>query len=183
MTPPRAGFTVAPLGPADAAAVLALNNAHRAETSLLDAQGLRALTAAAFWAAGIAVGGETGAFLIALDQDAAYASPNFLWFRARFRRFVYVDRVVTAPAHRGRGLARSLYGALTGRAAAAGHDRVVCEVNRDPPNPGSDAFHARLGFVEIGSAAIHGGARTVRYLAREGLRDGPVPGPAGDPAR
>lgn len=43
---------------------------------------------------------------------------------------------------------------------------VCCEVNSDPPNPASDAFHARLGFAEVGAAAIHGGAKSVRYLAR-----------------
>jgi hypothetical protein len=106
------------------------------------------------------------AFLLAFDQDAAYDSPNFLWFRERFPRFVYVDRVVVGPAARGRGLARRLYDELFAAAAAAGHERVVCEVNLDPPNPGSDAFHARQGFAEIGAAAIHGGAKTVRYLER-----------------
>ena len=50
---------------------------------------------------------------------------------------------------------------------ARGHERVVCEVNREPPNPASDAFHATLGFSEVGAAAIHGGSKTVRYLARE----------------
>ena len=67
---------------------------------------------------------------------------------------------------RKRGLANRLYEDLFRNAAAAGHDLVVCEVNSDPPNPASDAFHAALGFVEVGHAAIHGGAKTVRYLAR-----------------
>jgi hypothetical protein len=35
-----------------------------------------------FRATGIGAGAE--AFLIALDQGAAYGSPNFLWFRDRF---------------------------------------------------------------------------------------------------
>jgi len=61
---------------------------------------------------------------------------------------------------------RSLYAELFERAQSAGHQTVVCEVNSDPPNPGSDAFHARLGFVEVGTAQIHGGRKTVRYLAR-----------------
>jgi len=43
---------------------------------------------------------------------------------------------------------------------------VVCEVNRDPPNPASDAFHAAQGFTEMGQAAIRQGSKTVRYLAR-----------------
>ena len=46
----------------------------------------------------------------------------------------------------------------------AGHARVVCEVNSRPPNPESDALHAVLGFVEIGSASIHNDSKDVRYL-------------------
>ena len=48
----------------------------------------------------------------------------------------------------------------------AGQERVVCEVNTIPPNPESDALHAALGFVEVGTASIHGGSKTVRYLER-----------------
>ena len=70
------------------------------------------------------------------------------------------------PSARGRGHARRLYDDLFQHALRGGHERVVCEVNRDPPNPASDAFHAALGFSEVGLAAIHGGAKTVRYLAR-----------------
>ena len=102
---------------------------------------------------------------MAFDQDADYDSPNYLWFRARYPRFVYVDRIVVAPAMRKRGLANRLYEDLFRVAKDASHDRVVCEVNSDPPNPASDAFHAALGFVEVGHASIHGGAKTVRYLA------------------
>ncbi len=42
---------------------------------------------------------------------------------------------------------------------------MLCEVNHAPPNPGSDAFHARMGFGEIGRAVLSGG-KTVRYLRR-----------------
>ncbi len=157
-----------PVAPADlatplGAALLALNNAHAQELSWLEPERLRHMLAEAFLACRI---GPAEAFLLAFDQSAAYDSPNFLWFRARYARFVYVDRVVVAAAARGRGHARRLYGALFAQAAAAGHDRVVCEVNADPPNPASDAFHAALGFHEVGTAAIHGGQKTVRYFER-----------------
>jgi predicted GNAT superfamily acetyltransferase len=88
------------------------------------------------------------------------------WFRDRYRRFVYVDRIVGAAAARGRGLARALYADLFRRAEDTGHDVVVCEVNLDPPNPSSDALHAALGFAEVGRTAIHGGRKVVRYLSR-----------------
>jgi predicted GNAT superfamily acetyltransferase len=152
-----------PLSPAVEPAVLALNNAHAAELSWLDRDRLTLLLRQAFHARRI---GEVDGFLLAFDQSAAYDSPNYLWFRQRYRRFVYVDRVVVAPAARGQGYAGLLYADLFDRAGRAGHDVVVCEVNRDPPNPASDAFHATQGFAEVGQATIHYGSKTVRYLAR-----------------
>ena len=143
--------------------LLALNNAHAQELSWLEPDRLRHLVREAFYARRI---GDLDAFLIAFEQDADYDSPNFLWFRERYPRFVYVDRIVTAASARGRGLAQRLYLELFEQASRAGHERMVCEINLSPSNPGSDAFHAALGFSEVGSAAIHGGAKTVRYLAR-----------------
>ena len=148
----------------DESAMLALNDAHRAETSALDAQMLHALIAQALHV-GLRDRGRD-AFLIALDQDALSASPNFQWFKNYYRRFVYVDRVIVAPAKRGRGMARGLYEELFAAAAHAGHSLVGCEVNVEPPNPVSDAFHEALGFTEIGRAAIHDGAKLVRYLVK-----------------
>jgi uncharacterized protein len=144
-------------------ALLALNNAHATELSWLEPGRLSQLVAAAFYAKRL---GPADAFMLAFDQTAAYDSPNFLWFRARFPRFVYVDRIVVALELRGQGLARSLYADLFANARAHGHALVGCEVNLLPPNPLSDAFHAALGFTEAGRAEIHGGAKTVRYLTR-----------------
>lgn len=141
-------------------ALVALNNDHAAELSFLTPERFAALIGTAFLAARI---GEADALLLAFDQGADYDSPNFLWFRERFPRFVYVDRIVVSPGARGRGLARLLYDALFERARAAGHGRVVCEVNADPPNPASDAFHAALGFGEVGTALLPNG-KTVRYF-------------------
>ena len=148
-------------------ALLALNNAHAAELSLLDADRMARLIERAFLACRI---GEADALLLAFDQAADYDSPNFLWFRSRYARFVYVDRIVVAPSARGRGHARRLYDDLFRHALRAEHEHVVCEVNREPPNPASDAFHAALGFSEVGAAAIHDGSKTVRYLARRLIR-------------
>ncbi|MGB3831988.1 MAG: GNAT family N-acetyltransferase [Mesorhizobium sp.] len=154
---------IEPVSAADEAAVLALNNAHAEELSWLEPGRLSFLLGQAFYARRI---GALEAFIMTFDQDAAYDSPNFLWFRARYPRFVYVDRVVVAAAARGRGHARRLYEDLFGHAERAGHALVTCEVNSDPPNPASDAFHAALGFGEVGEAAIHGGEKRVRYFVR-----------------
>lgn len=156
-------LTVEDLAGADGEALLALNNAHARELSWLEPDTLAKLVAEAFLARRV---GVADALLLAFDQAADYDSVNYLWFRDRFDRFVYVDRVVVADAARGRGLARRLYDELFAAARVAGHARIVCEVNSDPPNPASDAFHAALGFVPIGTAQIHGGAKTVTYLER-----------------
>jgi predicted GNAT superfamily acetyltransferase len=154
---------IQPLDTSHVARVLALNNEHARELSWLEPGRLVELIGRAFLARRI---GAIEAFLLAFDQDADYDSPNFLWFRARYPRFVYVDRIAVASPARGRGYARRLYDDLFRQARRASHERVVCEVNRVPPNPASDAFHAALGFGEVGSAAIHDEAKTVRYLAR-----------------
>lgn len=142
-------------------ALLALNNDHAQELSLLTPARTAELIGMAYLARRV---GEADAFLLAFDQSSSYDSPNYLWFRARYPRFVYVDRVVVAPARRGQGLGRQLYAELFERARADGHTLVGCEVNRNPPNPISDAFHAVLGFTEVGEGSS--GQKTVRYLNR-----------------
>jgi uncharacterized protein len=150
------------VGARDVASLLALNNAHKIETSELDADKLSCLLDMAFLALATT---DAKSLLITFDQAAAYASPNYLWFRERYPRFVYVDRIIVSPTLRGQGVARRLYERLFAVSRAAGQTDVVCEVNSDPPNPVSDAFHAALGFAGVGQANLANG-KTVRYLAR-----------------
>ena len=84
-------------------AVLVLNNRHAEELSWLEPEQLSHLISQAFYARRI---GAVEAFLIAFDQDADYDSPNFLWFKSRYARFVYVDRIAVAETARGQGHAR-----------------------------------------------------------------------------
>jgi predicted GNAT superfamily acetyltransferase len=148
----------------DLAPVLLLNNAHATETSSLDEESLAALLGMAFYARGIDRGAT--AFLIALDHRATYENPNFAWFKTSRESFVYIDRVIVAQSARGLGIARLFYEDLFAAAKQAGHNRVVCEVNFEPPNPVSDAFHTAMGFEAVGQATIHNGTKTVRYLEK-----------------
>jgi uncharacterized protein len=148
----------------DKVAVLTLNNAHARETSALNETSLVELLEMAFYARGIDRGAT--AFLIALEQNAPYQNPNFSWFKQSRESFVYVDRIIVAATARGRGVARILYDDLVVEAQQAGQDRVVCEVNIKPPNPASEAFQLKMGFTEVGQAAIHGGTKTVRYFEK-----------------
>ena len=150
----------------DIDALLALNAAHERETSPLDREAMVALINQACHVGLRGSGGRDG-FLIALDQDAGYRSPNFGWFKERYPRFAYVDRIIVAKAAQGRGLARSLYQELIERSERAGHSVLGAEINLDPPNPASDAFHASLGFREVGRSTPAPGQKFVRYMVRE----------------
>ena len=147
----------------DLAPFLKLNNRHSIELSALEPHEFNRLVGCAFRASATV---QPLSFLLAFDADAAYASPNYLWFRERHRQFVYVDRIVIEVSGRGRGTARQHYLDLFAAGSAAGHAIVCAEVNYDPPNPASDAFHAALGFAEVGRAIQPARARSVRYLQR-----------------
>lgn len=158
---------IRPLLDLDIAASLALNNAHAVELSEETPGTWDELVSVAWAAWGIAdEAGRLAAMLIALDDVGRPRGPNHRWFQERRDNFVYVDRVVTAAFARNRGLARQLYVALIDAARRAGRESVVCEVNIDPPNPGSLAFHTRLGFAPVGEAVLPERGRTVRYLER-----------------
>jgi predicted GNAT superfamily acetyltransferase len=144
----------------DLPTVLALNNAHAVEVNLLTAEALGALVAVAAYAR--VIDGGHG-FLIALSERSPIQGPNHAWFAARYPAFLYIDRVVVAPEARGRGHARALYDDLA--AIAAGRP-LCCEVNIAPPNPGSLAFHDRMGFAPCGEADDPRNGKRVRYLIR-----------------
>jgi predicted GNAT superfamily acetyltransferase len=148
--------------------LLALNNAHAKELSWLDGEKLARMIRNAFAARRI---GSIDAFILAFDQDSDYDGENFAWFKSRYERFVYVDRIAVAATARGQGLARRLYEDLFAAAVDAGQRLIVCEVNAEPPNPESDAFHASFGFEHIGIATLGSGEKTVRYLRLDLTRE------------
>lgn len=111
--------------------------------------------------------GALAGFVIVLAEGADYDSPNYLAFADRYDRFLYVDRIAVDPStHRG-GIGRALYDRVFDLAREEGAPRVTCEVNVDPPNPVSMAFHASMGFVEVGRQVNYGGAVTVALLSVE----------------
>jgi hypothetical protein len=149
--------------PADLRGMLALSNAHHVEVGKITIEGLKTLVDASWH---VRIAGNIDALLIGLEQGAAYDSPNYLWFTQRFPRFAYIDRIVVAEAARGRGLARLLYEDFFHAAKTRDHSHICCEVNYQPPNPGSDAFHERMGFEEIARATLPDRGKSVRYLTR-----------------
>ena len=152
-----------PFAPEVFDALLALNNAHAEELSFKTAEGFAQLLAAASHVKAAAQG---LALLVAFDETCTYDNANFRWLKARYDRFYYIDRVVVGAAARGKGLAGRLYAELETRTLHEGRERLACEINRVPPNPGSDAFHEWLGFAPVGEAPLSGG-KVVRYWVKE----------------
>lgn len=107
------------------------------------------------------------AFLIGMRPGTPYASENYRYFEARGTDSLYVDRIVVAEGLRGRQIGRQLYAAVFDLARAEGRAEVTCEVNLDPPNPGSLAFHSRMGFSRVGEQPTKDGTVTVALLAAE----------------
>jgi hypothetical protein len=160
-----ATFHLRDAGPRDHSAILRLNAQSVSFLSPLDASALQHLAQQAAYLRVIELGGEAGsevaAFLLALGPGADYASENYRWFAARYPQFLYIDRVVVASEHHGRGLGRAMYGDLFAFAREHACPRVVCEFDVQPPNPVSEAFHARFGFREVGSQWVRGGLKRV----------------------
>ena len=95
--------------------------------------------------------GEVCAFCITFAPDAPDAGANHQWFSERYESFVYLDRIAIDSNHQNRGLGALLYQAVERHMlASAEHSLLCCEVNLEPPNPGSLRFHHRIGFTEVG---------------------------------
>lgn len=103
----------------------------------------------------VAEDGEAGpvaGFCLVLAPGADYDSMNYLWFVERYDDFVYLDRVAISPDFQRRGLGRTMYAEVERLAAERrpGARHFTLEVNLRPRNDQSLAFHAGLGFVEVG---------------------------------
>ena len=121
--------------------------------------------------ANVALGYADGQGLImAFGPEGDHTNPHMAWFRERFDDFLYIDRVVIAPEASGQGRARLLYDAVIAKARQDGILHLTAEINITPPNPGSNAFHRKLGFSEVGQSAIGFNPaypdKQVRYVTR-----------------
>ncbi|MEM8497515.1 MAG: GNAT family N-acetyltransferase [Pseudomonadota bacterium] len=104
-------------------------------------------------------------FLLCLSTSANYDSLNYQWFSQRYTEFIYVDRIVVSPDHAGLGIGKQLYENL--QADAVHHAPIIaCEVNLQPANPDSLAFHQKQGFCEVGQQETEGGQKVVCLMTK-----------------
>lgn len=150
--------------PSEAEALAELNNGAVPNVNALSPAALSAL--AHKGTTRVVRDGALLGMVLTMDGRQDYDSLNYRWFQARYSEFLYVDRVIVADAAKGRGVGRLLYEDAIARAAAAGLPYVLAEVNVDPPNPASHAFHARLGFRPLAERLIEREGKVVAMLER-----------------
>ena len=100
-------------------------------------------------------------FLMAMDHDTDYDSINFLWFKNKFKKYYYIDRVIVDESMRGKGVASLLYKEVINK---KGNMPLVAEVAIEPPNEGSVKFHDKVGFKEVGTLTSDGKKVRMYYL-------------------
>ncbi len=104
-------------------------------------------------------------FVLAMRSGLDYWSLNYRWFSERGSDFLYLDRIVVAARARKSGVGRALYDDIY-RFATGRWPRITLEVNLRPPNPGSLAFHERMGFSQAGIREEDGGTKAVSLMER-----------------
>ena len=152
---------------ADLRRVLEINNANTPGVSELTKDELQTDLSNSLHA--LAIDNEQGevcAFCITFDPSAPDAGDNHRWFAERYKSFVYLDRIAIDSNHQNRGLGALLYQAVEQHMLkSAEHSLLCCEVNLEPPNPGSLRFHKRIGFSECGVESTAPGY-VVTYLQK-----------------
>jgi predicted GNAT superfamily acetyltransferase len=152
-----------PMTDDDVPTVLQLNEDHVELLAPMDGERLARLRKWAARSDVIECDDEIAGFVLVFGPGTDYDSENYRWFTERFGdRFDYLDRIVISDRFRRRGLASAVYDEV--EASAASRGRLVLEVNIDPPNEPSLAFHRGRGFVEVGQLGPAG--HRVSLMAR-----------------
>ena len=147
----------------DFSRILDINATEEEKTSRIDLARITQLDRWSDYHRVAVVEGQVVGFLLVMSDASDYDGDNFRWFIERYKRFLYVDRIVIDQAYAGQGVGSALYGDLIEFAATQGRPALCCEINVSPPNPLSHAFHARFGFNEVGRSAEASAPKIVSY--------------------
>ncbi len=153
---------IRPATASDFEAILALNAESVQFLSPLTAHRLAWLHSMAAYHCVIERDQTVVAFLLAFREQTDYDSPNYRWFTERYKKFLYVDRIVISLKAQASGLGSFLYNDLIKFGRTTNAQRLTCEFDSDPPNLASAKFHQRFGFTQIGTQQVHySGGKTV----------------------
>lgn len=146
-------------------AVLALNNAAVPHVNELSAADFAVLHSQCDFSYCIAKQDTIKGFVIGFcDHNKSYAGFHLQWFQARYENFLYIDRIVVNPDYRGLGIGDQLYAEAIKWCTEKNIKQLTCEVNDQPPNPGSHRFHQKIGFDKIESIGNPAGKTVCMYL-------------------
>jgi predicted GNAT superfamily acetyltransferase len=142
---------IRPINPLDLPRVLELNEANVPAVGSLDIDRLGAIVAECPIALVLEVDDTIVGFCLVLGAGASYDSVNYRWFAERYDDHMYLDRVAFDSEYQGRGLGTLVYAEVDRLLGSfEGVKRLTLEINFEPPNDQSLAFHSRQGFVEVG---------------------------------
>ena len=119
-------------------------------------------------------------FVITFAAGAAYDGAHFAWFAERYDDYCYLDRIVIHEDFQRRGLGTFVYDELEG---SCGRPVFALEVNIDPPNEPSLAFHRARGFAEVGQSDASGHLVALMVEAAQADRRAGPRGPSGSAPR
>ena len=143
--------------------IVALNEVHVKATAPMDRAGLLGLLNECRFTC---IAEEQAGFVLCMDHTSSDDGPNFNWFKSRYEKFLYVDRIVVDLTKNQKGTGQALYAQVFAEASRRGLPLVCAEVNIDPPNPVSINFHEKQGFETAGEAFLPDRDKTVRYFTR-----------------
>lgn len=132
--------------PQDEAFILAANADGEPGVAAMDAADYAEIAACAHAVRVATIDNSPAGFIILIRPGSSYPSLNYAWFEQTFDSHLYIDRIAVAPNGRGQGVGRALYRDAMEIARAAGEARLTAEINEQPPNPESMAFHRAMGF-------------------------------------
>ena len=135
--------------PSDFSKVLEINNSNVPAVSELTLEKLHYLVEHSLHALVVEHHSICG-FCITFAPNAPYDSVNYQWFQDTYLDFVYLDRIAFNPEAQGKGFGKLLYSYIETSMSTEAPSPLCCEVNTQPPNPGSLRFHQAIGFEEVG---------------------------------
>ena len=103
------------------------------------------------------VGQAIEGYVCGISHQAIYDGEEFALFLDHLPDgFLYIDQVAIRQRSRGQGLGRPLYQDMETYARENGFSALACEVNYEPFNAASQAFHRQFGFAEVVRMPIRG---------------------------
>ncbi len=104
-------------------------------------------------------------YALAFNSNAPYDGEEFQIFQRKLLKpFIYIDQVATRIDSRRMGIGSAIYDALENEARLCDASTLCCEVNIDPPNPESMAFHQKRGFSQSEILATADGRRVALLI-------------------